>query len=142
MKPLFATIVTAMLFSVPVSGKMTRSYESATDGTPVMIVDSIDYRKELTRVYGRLAGAPNTNSRVDMVSVTAGGKVQECTDIDGVDFNRYFQWEESGEIAIELDFSPMAPTNEGVLTIKTPQGESVTKFTLTSGVKGKKARGK
>ncbi len=63
-----------------------------------LVVDRMAYRSDLTRLYGRLVGRPHTSCRVDAVSLTAGKRVYTATDIDGVDFKRWFQWEDDGEI--------------------------------------------
>ncbi|MBD5252939.1 MAG: hypothetical protein HDS51_01755 [Barnesiella sp.] len=84
-----------------------RNYVSAPAGASEPIaftVDSIDFRKDLTRVYGRLTGAPHTSNRIDDATLYTPAGAFEATDIDGVDFRRYFQWEDDGEIAIEIDF--------------------------------------
>ncbi|MBD5344973.1 MAG: hypothetical protein HDR90_08335 [Bacteroides sp.] len=87
--------------------RVVRGYVSAPAGASEPIaftVDSIDFRKDLTRVYGRLTGAPHTSNRIDDATLYTPAGAFEATDIDGVDFRRYFQWEDDGEIAIEIDF--------------------------------------
>lgn len=80
-------------------------------------IDSIDYREDLTRVYGALIGKPHTANRIDSLTLELPtGEMLQCTDIDGVDMNRWFQWEDDGIIAVEIDF-PKAKLTE-TLTIR------------------------
>lgn len=71
------------------------------------VVDSIDCRSELTRVYCRYTGRPHTSDRIDAVTLVTEERRLPGTDIDGVDFKRYFQWEEDGIINLEIDFAPV-----------------------------------
>ncbi len=100
-----------------------RNFETRPVTSPSIVdfkVDSIDYRKNLTRVYGSLTGRPHTSGRIDRV--TLGG--MECTDIDGIDLNRYYQWEDDGVILVEFDFPSMKPIREADIQFSTPRGES------------------
>lgn len=57
------------------------------------------------RLYGTLNGRPHTSNRIDtLVMITADGKAVNANDIDGVDMKRWFQWEDSGTIDVEIDF--------------------------------------
>ncbi len=58
----------------------------------------------LVRICGNLTGEPSTSCRIDSVTLTAGDRSVEADDIDGVDFKRYFIWEDEGIIYLELDF--------------------------------------
>lgn len=132
MKQILALALALTVGAIPSGARMVRGFESASDDTLGFKVDSIDYRKDLTRVYGRLTGRPHTSARIDGVSMTVGASpARECTDIDGVDFNRYFQWEDGGEIGVELDFAPVKPAQSGRVTFATPRGKSVTSWQTT-----------
>lgn len=122
---LLVSLFALACMAMPVSGKMLRNITTSTEGTPVLMIDSIDCRKDLVRVYGKLTGTPHTSSRIDRVSLIVEGATLESTDIDGVDFGRYFQWEDEGVINIELDFPAirkMPP--EGQIVMTTPRGTS------------------
>ena len=70
-----------------------------------IIVKSADFRKDLVRITCDIKGRPNTSQRIDAVSLMPSGKISHsASDIDGVDFKRYFQWEDNGVITIEIDF--------------------------------------
>lgn len=59
----------------------------------------------VNRLAVDLLSASHTSSRIDSVAVKLrDGRRYKSTDIDGVDFERYFQWEDEGIISIELDF--------------------------------------
>lgn len=129
MKQIIPLAMAVIAVAFPMEAKMVRGFESASDDTLGFKVDSIDYRKDLTRVYGRLTGRPHTSARIDGASMTVGSSpAKECADIDGVDFNRYFQWEEDGEINVELDFAPVKPDRRGQVTFVTPRGKAVTSW--------------
>lgn len=60
---------------------------------------------EVTRFGVDLISIPHTSSRIDSAQIRRmNGDICVATDIDGVDFNRYFQWEDEGTISIEVDF--------------------------------------
>ena len=56
------------------------------------------------RISVCLVGIPSTSQRIDSVDLTVGDKVVKATDIDGIDFERYFQFEDEGVQLIEVDF--------------------------------------
>lgn len=101
---------------------VVRGYVSVPAGTSEPIsftVDSIDFRKDLTRVYGKITGLPHTSNRIDDATLYTPSGNHEATDIDGVDFRRYFQWEDEGEILLEIDFPrAKAPTAIGFTTVR------------------------
>lgn len=51
-----------------------------------------------------VVGIPHTSQRIDSVDLVMGSKIFKATDIDGVDFERYFQFEDQGVIMLEIDF--------------------------------------
>ncbi|MDE6171169.1 MAG: hypothetical protein K2L91_07755 [Duncaniella sp.] len=133
MKKTITLIIAAIALGNSLSAKIVRGYESHTTSDGLMIeVDSIDYRKEVTRVYGRLTGRPHTSGRID--GATLDGI--QCSDMEGVDFNRYFQWEEDGQIPVELDFPPVKTKKNvnkagGIIELYTPRGKSQISFNKT-----------
>lgn len=112
--------------SASVAAPRTVKYSSTTDPVLAVVVDSVDFRSDLTRVYGKLVGRPHTSGRVDAASLLSGKNSWAATDIDGVDFKRYFQWEEDGEIPVEIDFPAVKPLKTAQLVLTTVRGESVT----------------
>lgn len=91
-------------------------------GVLTLKVDSIDFRKDLTRVYCRASGRPNTSQRVDAVTLTVGNKAMGATDIDGVEMKKYFQFEDEGFIPLEIDFPATRSGRRGTLTFVTVLG--------------------
>lgn len=91
----------------------------------VVSVDSVEWREDLSRVYCRIIGMPHTSERVDAVRMTVGKRRLDATDIDGIDFRRYFQWEDDGSILLEIDFPPVSISERGnfSLTFDTVHGE-------------------
>lgn len=57
----------------------------------------------VSRISCALVGIPHTSSRVDSVIAVVKGVKYKSTDIDGVDYGRYFQWEEDGVIPVDVD---------------------------------------
>lgn len=51
-----------------------------------------------------VVGIPHTSQRIDSVDLVMGSKIVKATDVDGVDFERYFQFEDQGVIMLEIDF--------------------------------------
>lgn len=117
--------VSVMALTCVAASRMVK-YTSTTDPVLAVVVDSVDYRADLTRVYGKLVGRPHTSGRVDSASLLSGKSSLSATDIDGVDFKRYFQWEDDGEIPVEIDFPAVKPLKAAQLILTTPRGESVT----------------
>jgi len=70
-------------------------------------VDKIDNSNSdcVSRVRCTLTGIPHTSSRIDSVTATVGGQILKATDIDGVDFGRYFQWEDEGAVHVDVDLN-------------------------------------
>ncbi|MCM1076767.1 MAG: hypothetical protein NC411_05355 [Bacteroides sp.] len=135
MKRLLTFIASAAIFSTfSLSAKVIRNYVSTSDDILTFVVDSIDYRQDLTRVYGKLKGRPHTSNRVDEVQYIGSGtgSVAVSKDIDGVDFRRYFQWEDDGLIPVEIDFPAMKPDAGVQLLFKTAYGQSTTTVKKTA----------
>ncbi len=89
----------------------------------ILTVDSIDFRNDLTRLYGKFVGRPHTSQKVrEIVMEANNGKRYQAYDIDGVDFDRWFQWEEDGIIPVEIDFPAMPAVDTAVIIITTSKG--------------------
>ena len=125
MKRISLLLSALLAVTFAIGAKVVRT-TSTTDPVLAVTVDSIDFRPDLTRVYGKLTGRPHTSCRVDDATLLSGKKSLKANDIDGVDFKRYFQWEDEGEIVVEIDFPATKRFNVAQLVITTPRGESVT----------------
>lgn len=78
------------------------------------------------RISVCLVGIPSTSQRIDSVDLTVGPKVIKATDIDGVDFERAFQFEDTGVQVIELDFPFTGKLPKtATLTIHTANGDVI-----------------
>lgn len=126
MKRLFNTALIIATLALSANAKILRNYETQSDGNLSVSVDSIDYRSDLTRVYGKLQGRPHTSNRIDEVRIISSGESYTSNDIDGVDFRRYFQWEDDGVIPIEIDFPAMKSDTGVQLIFNIPYGQSQT----------------
>ena len=71
-----------------------------------------------------LMGIPGTSQRIDGIDLNIGSKLIKATDIDGVDFERHFQFEDTGVQVIEVDF-PFKGTlpRTATLTFHTEKGD-------------------
>lgn len=122
-----AMILSAAVLVSCASARTVKDY--TTSGQPtanrlILTVDSIDFRKDLTRVYGKITGRPNTSDRFDRITlVKPDGVMVESTDIDGVDMERWFQWEEDGRINLEIDFPAMKATDKLIINTFSPKGD-------------------
>ena len=120
---IFIGCVAALFVAVIVAqAHVERKYRASASLHINLVVDSIDYRTDLTRLYGKLIGVPHTSQRIDALTLSSASKTYQAVDIDGVDFKRWFQWEDDGIIAVEIDFDVMSPVKHGVITINTPRG--------------------
>lgn len=75
--------------------------------TPVMTVDSILLRDTLCRLYITLKQLPHTTLTLHddwVIQDSLGHTISRAQDIDGVDFNRIFQFESDSTLSVEMDF--------------------------------------
>lgn len=89
-----------MTFSTPV---VTAQVNQA-DAEINIIPDKTTKTDEGIRISLCLVGIPHTSQRIDGVDLVIDKKLVKATDIDGIDFERYFQFEDEGVITIEVDF--------------------------------------
>lgn len=70
------------------------------------VVKAVDNKnnQNTTRITVSLISQPNTSSRIDSAHFVNGNEQLRAVDIDGVDFGRYFQWEEDGMVSVDVDF--------------------------------------
>lgn len=94
-------------------------------------VDKIDNsnRDGVTRISCTLLGNPHTSQRVDSCTLVVKGEAFGSLDIDGVDFKRYFQWEDDGQIPVEVDFPRQMKFNpEDKIVFHTVGGDYTTRL--------------
>lgn len=76
------------------------------------------------RISVCLVGIPNTSQRIDSVDLQVGTQKYQAFDIDGVDFGRAFQFEDTGVQVLELDFPFKGKLPKGsTLIFHTPKGD-------------------
>lgn len=78
--------------------------QTTTDPGFNVITDKVAATDEGIRVTLCLVGIPSTSQRIDGIDLVDGQTVVPANDIDGVDFKRYFQFEDTGVQVIEVDF--------------------------------------
>ncbi|AHF13570.1 hypothetical protein BARVI_01540 [Barnesiella viscericola DSM 18177] len=81
--------------------------------TPVVTVDSILLRDTLCRLYITLKQLPHTTLTLHddwVIQDSLGHTIGRVKDIDGVDFNRIFQFESDSTQLVEMDF-PALPSS-------------------------------
>ncbi len=113
--------------------KMLYAFAAHSSGPLEVAVDSALVRPGLVRIYCRLLGRPHTSQRIDGVSIRRNDSLMsEATDIDGVDFRRWFQWEDNGVIPVEIDFAALTSLKQDqVMKFSTPRGLVEVTFRLT-----------
>ena len=91
-----------------------------------VIPDKVTPTDDGIRISVCLVGIPSTSQRIDSVDLNVGPKVIKAVDIDGVDFERAFQFEDTGVQVIELDFpfKGLLPKS-ATLTFHTANGDVV-----------------
>lgn len=117
--------------ALPAQAKVLKAKSTSAEGAIAMQCDSVDFRSDLVRLYGRLTGTPHTSHRIDSVSVEYPVR-KAASDIDGVDMKRWFQWEDDGAIPVEIDFPAMKAANRLEVKVVTPRGEALWKITFTN----------
>lgn len=114
-----------------------------------LTVDSIEFRSDLVRLYGHLLATPHASARIDGFTISEGDKVlapadmksYPANDIDGFEFTHRFQWEDDGDLPIEIDFPSFQPQNAFLISAATPTGPVTWALRRTSAraTKGTKA---
>ena len=100
-------IISAAVLAATCGGVLAVQPRAAKQVPMTVMVDKVDNENsdEVTRVTCALLSTPHTSSRIDSIAlVRPGGKRFMATDIDGVDFRRYFQWEDESYLMVEVDF--------------------------------------
>lgn len=140
MKQIIVILLSIIAFSCPTLwARDVKDCRATSTGDLVFLADSIDFRSDLTRLYGRLSGRPHTAGRIDYITVNGDNKKPlMATDIDGVDFKRWFQWEDDGIIPLEIDFPPMKPAKMLIVLTYGPKGESKWQITVNNRRKNKR----
>lgn len=116
---IFLTALLLLLGAAVAQGQFRKTAEKVKHEMTVEI-DSICCREDLSRVYCKAIGRPNTSDRID--SVKLNGKIA-ATDIDPIYFERAFQWEEDGIITLEIDFPALkSKPSKFYLEFQTPYG--------------------
>ena len=80
-----------------------------------MTVDSILLRDTLCRLYITLKQLPPTTLTLHddwVIQDSLGHTIGRVKDIDGVDFNRIFQFESDSTLSVEMDFTGLPPSLE------------------------------
>lgn len=104
------------------SAPVVTGAREGSSGVITLKVDSIDFRNDLTRVYARIFGRPNTSQRIDAATLTIGKRSMAWTDVDGIEMKHYFQFEEDGVIPVEMDFPATGASQRGSVTLVTVYG--------------------
>lgn len=112
------TATSAMVIPQGVSAQVNQ-----LDADMNIIPDKVAKTDSGIRISLCLIGIPHTSQRVDSVDLKVGKKIVPANDIDGVDFKRYFQFEDEGVVTIEVDF-PFTGTlpKDATLKFHTPKG--------------------
>ncbi|MDE6269060.1 MAG: hypothetical protein K2M04_08275 [Muribaculaceae bacterium] len=90
-----------------------------------VVIGKVNYKDDVTRAELSIIGMPHTSCRIDSIAaIFPTGKEVKATDIDPIDFQRYFQWEDEGSIDLEIDFPAGTRLKRGtVMQFSTSKGE-------------------
>lgn len=130
---LFAFIIAiTTLYSHSASAKIVKSAKCSSTGSIGLIVDSIDFRGDCTRIYGKLTGTPHIANRIDnlILKGSMSHKAVKSTDIDGIDLKRWFQWEDEAIIPVEIDF-PSCSSKRGRTTVSVTSPKGACTWVIT-----------
>lgn len=138
MKPKKSMMNKILLIAIILLGSLTACAstktvraKSTSTGELTLMADSIMFRSDVTRLYGKLIGMPHTSGRIDTMTLsTPDGRTVVSSDIDGVDMKRWFQWEDDGVIPVEIDFPPMKRPARATIVVTGPRGGSEWKITI------------
>lgn len=86
----------------PVCGKSQQ--QKKTVFIPTARYINLSNTDGVSRIRFELEGIPHTSNRIDEVILYYQGNPEVATDIDGVDFKRYYQWEDDTLIPVDIDF--------------------------------------
>ena len=100
----FAAILLTAASSVPLSVHEASAQVNQLDAEINIIPDKTVKTDDGIRISLCVVGIPHTSQRIDGIDLVIGSKLVKAVDIDGVDFERYFQFEDSGVQTIEVDF--------------------------------------
>lgn len=102
--------------------------------SPKLTMDSIVLTDEYTRLFGKLSGLPHTSCRIDEIELKGCSTESAVSnDIDGIDYRRWFQWEDDGTIPLEIDFPPSVILSDTfMIEAKTPRGMVQWKYSHTT----------
>lgn len=135
-------LVAAVLLTLSnASAKVVKGFTCKSAGQTAFVVDSIDFRADLTRFYGKIKGKPHFSDRIDRLTLKGAMSNTPCTstDIDGIDMKRWYQFEDSGMIPVEIDFPPFT-RYRGITTIAVsgPKGDSTWTIVSPQAAKSKR----
>lgn len=108
----FAALLLAVVFIMACNYKADAQPKGHDVSSPVSFeVTALESHPDenLVRVCGELKSRPNTSACIRSIILTDGKEQLIAIDTDGFDLMRYFQWEESGEIDVEIDFPTFRP---------------------------------
>ena len=99
-----ALLIFAAAMVIPSFNQVAVAQVNQLDAEINIIPDKVVKTDEGVRISVCVIGIPHTSQRIDGVDLVMGPKMVKATDIDGVDFERYFQFEDEGVVMIDLDF--------------------------------------
>lgn len=101
---IFATLAILAGGIAPIVPQQAVAQVNQLDADINIIPDKTTKTETGIRISICLVGIPHTSQRIDGIDLKTGGQTIKATDIDGVDFERYFQFEDEGVIMIDVDF--------------------------------------
>lgn len=113
-----ATVIFSAIFATSIAAYSEKPIGLSVTGVECKPADHI------VRVSATLTSMPHTSWRIDSITADVPGKgTVGASDIDGIDFKRYFQWEDEGEINLEIDFPTDSIGKIGTLIFHSVTGD-------------------
>ena len=110
MRTIIVILLCTFMYMTSVFAKTIRKPSFEARNTTTILIDSIEFRKDLTRIYATCHHLPGhwmvIHSNLYIVDPDSG-KEWKAFDIDGTDFDRKFQVSEQGTAYISIDFPPI-----------------------------------
>lgn len=113
-----ASIIFSVFFAATIAAYSEKPIGLSVNGIENKSADHI------VRLSATLTSMPHTSWRVDSITLNVPGNgAVGASDIDGIDFKRYFQWEDEGEIDLEIDFPADSIGKTGTLIFHSVTGD-------------------
>lgn len=110
MRTIIVILLCTFMYVTSISAKIIRKPSFEAKNTTTFQIDSIEARKDLTRIYATCHHLPAHWMVIHSdlyIANPDNGQEWKALDIDGTDFDRKFQVSEQGSANVSIDFPPI-----------------------------------